>query len=374
VKGKAPIPHAIEDAVIASLREGHREFLRFVSRRTNSLDDAEDILQDFYLKAIRSARTIKVAAALKGWLAQVLRRTLTDYYRRAGVRKAALQRLSVEKEEGQSVLIDDEAERAVCSDSASEVFVARSGQFLGAILIADSVRPEARRAIVSLGRMNIRPILLTGDTEPVANIVARELCISEVEADSLPEAKLARIKDLVNSGCVVAMVGDGINDAPALTQASVGVAMGSGTDVARESADVVLLGNDLLKFTETLAIARWTRRIIWQNFVGTIGVDLVGIGIAAAGLLNPTLAAFIHVASEMTFILNSARLLPRSDRGRANPEIVNWLGQRGIRRRAGHLYLARTKVQLHSRAQIAVLLPSSVNSNGAQSMDDRIRR
>jgi RNA polymerase sigma factor (sigma-70 family) len=115
VKGKAPIPHAIEDAVIASLREGHREFLRFVSRRTNSLDDAEDILQDFYLKAIRSARTIKEAGALKGWLAQVLRRTLTDYYRRAGVRKAVLQRLSVETEEGQPVLIDDEAERAVCS-------------------------------------------------------------------------------------------------------------------------------------------------------------------------------------------------------------------------------------------------------------------
>jgi RNA polymerase sigma-70 factor (ECF subfamily) len=115
VKGKAPTPRAIEDAVIASLREGHREFLRFVSRRTNSLDDAEDILQDFYLKAIRSARTIKEAGALKGWLAQVLRRTLTDYYRRAGVRKAVLQRLSVETEEGQPVLIDDEAERAVCS-------------------------------------------------------------------------------------------------------------------------------------------------------------------------------------------------------------------------------------------------------------------
>ncbi len=115
MKGKAPIPRAIKDAVIASLREGHREFLLFVSRRTNSLDDAEDILQDFYLKAIRSARTIKEAGALKGWLAQVLRRTLTDYYRRAGVRKATLQRLSVETEEGQPVLIDDEAERAVCS-------------------------------------------------------------------------------------------------------------------------------------------------------------------------------------------------------------------------------------------------------------------
>ena len=88
--------------------------------------------------------------------------------------------------------------------------------------------------------------------------------------------------------------------------------MGSGTDVARESADVVLLGNDLLKFTETLGLARWTRRIIWQNFFGTIAVDFIGIGLAAAGLLNPPFAAFIHVASELTFILNSARLLPRT--------------------------------------------------------------
>jgi Cu+-exporting ATPase len=202
-----------------------------------------------------------------------------------------------------------------CSDTSSEVFVARDGRFIGTIAITDTVRPEARGSIEALNRMGIRSVLLTGDTKPVAEMVAHELGIREVEADLLPEMKLARIKSLVASGRIVAMVGDGINDAPALAEASVGVAMGSGTDVARESADIVLLGNDLMKFAETLAIARWTRRIIWWNFAGTIAVDTIGVALASAGLLSPPLAAFIHVTSELAFILNSARLLPRADPG-----------------------------------------------------------
>jgi len=223
---------------------------------------------------------------------------------------------------------------AAGADSSSEVFVARGGRLLGAVAIADSVRPEARRAIQALDNMGIRSVLLTGDTRPVAEMVAQELGINEVEAELLPEMKLERIKRLVASGRVVAMVGDGINDAPALTAASVGVAMGSGTDVARESADVVLLGNDLLKFTQTLAIARRTRRIIWCNFAGTIGVDLIGIALASAGLLSPPLAAFIHVTSELGFILNSARLLPRTRRRAAEPVIAAPSGTRAVAKAA----------------------------------------
>jgi Cd2+/Zn2+-exporting ATPase/Cu+-exporting ATPase len=198
--------------------------------------------------------------------------------------------------------------------SASEILVARAGRMLGTIGVADVLRPDAAQTIASLHAMNLRTVLLSGDTEAVANSVARELGIDDVQAELLPEQKAQRVKALRGKGRNVAMVGDGINDAPALTEANVGVAMGAGTDVARESADIVLIGNDLAKFAETVKLARWCRRIIMTNFAGTLAVDGIGVGLAAFGLLNPLLAALIHVVSELIFILNSARLLPAVSR------------------------------------------------------------
>jgi Cd2+/Zn2+-exporting ATPase/Cu+-exporting ATPase len=205
------------------------------------------------------------------------------------------------------------------SDATSEVLVVRGGRLLGTILIADGVRPEAPDAIRALRRLGIRTVLLTGDTRAVADAVGRALQVDEVQAELLPGDKVAAVGRLAAGRHTVAMVGDGVNDAPALMHAAVGVAMGSGTDVARESADVVLLGNDLSKFVETVRIARRAQGIIRFNFAGTLVVDALGVGLAAFGFLNPLLAAFIHVASELTFILNSARLLsgtvisPRAD-------------------------------------------------------------
>src|SRR5579864_3320576 len=165
--------------------------------------------------------------------------------------------------------------------------------------------------------MKIDVVLLTGDRRQTAEAVDGHLGIRNVHAELLPEQKTRYIAEQVREGRVVAMLGDGINDAPALSEATVGVAMGAGTDVARESADVVLIGNDLMKFVETVRVARNCRRIILQNFYGTLIVDTIGIGLAAAGFLNPLLAAFIHVASELTFILNSTRLLPSRERLRS---------------------------------------------------------
>src|SRR5262249_16267872 len=165
----------------------------------------------------------------------------------------------------------------------------------------------------------IRTILLTGDNPAVAQAVARQLGIVEVESDLLPEAKVERIRRLVADGRIVAMVGDGGNDAPALAAAQAGVAMGSGPDVARGSADVVVLGNDLARFVDTIAVARRARDIIWFNFFGTILVDVSGIALAYLGQIGPVAAVQIHTGSELLFILNSARLLPR------------WLPFKGLR-------------------------------------------
>jgi len=196
-------------------------------------------------------------------------------------------------------------------DGFTEVVVARGGKLLGVLQIADVLRPEAVEAVRRLRAMRLRTILLTGDSPAIGESVGRQLGVAEVSAGMLPVQKLERVKVLMAEGRHVAMVGDGVNDAPALMQATVGIAMGSGTDVARESANVVLIGNDLLKLVETLQIARRCRRIILQNFAGTLIVDGAGVGLAAFGLLNPLLAAFIHVSSELAFILNSTRLLPR---------------------------------------------------------------
>lgn len=196
------------------------------------------------------------------------------------------------------------------SGGASEVFVARAGQALGSVRIADVLRPEAKDAVAALRRMGLTTVLLSGDTQAAAAAVGRDLGVDQAVGDLLPEQKSSWVSNLRNNNRKVAMVGDGINDAPALAQANVGIAMGSGTEVARETADVILIGSDLSRFVETLRLARRCRGIIMQNFVGTLLVDSIGVGMAAFGLLNPLLAAFIHVTSELAFILNSTRLLP----------------------------------------------------------------
>ena len=202
--------------------------------------------------------------------------------------------------------------------ATSVVEVRADGRLLGTIALADRLRQGAATAVRDLSDMGLGVLMLTGDSPASARHVARVLGMAEeqVRAGLLPTDKEKVIDSLRRAGKCVAMVGDGVNDAPALSAADVGVAMGTGTDVAREAGDVVLVGSAPADLVETVRVARRARRIIMVNFVGTVVVDVVGMIAAGLGLLGPVAAALVHVVSESAFILNSARLVPRPARRR----------------------------------------------------------
>ena len=216
---------------------------------------------------------------------------------------------------------DDEAALSTESDpeapsATSVVEVRADGQLLGTIALADRLRQGAAAAVRDLGDMGLEVLMLTGDSAASARHVAGLLGLAEeqVRADLLPTDKEEVVDSLRRAGKRVAMVGDGVNDAPALGAADVGIAMGTGTDVAREAGDVVLVGSAPADLVETVRVARRARRIIMVNFVGTVVVDVVGMIAAGLGLLGPVAAALVHVVSESAFILNSARLVPHRRR------------------------------------------------------------
>src|SRR4029077_7171844 len=198
---------------------------------------------------------------------------------------------------------------AKVSEGKTTVLVARGGQICGIIGIEDRIRNESRKAIQDLERMGLTTVMLTGDNKVAAKIVGDQVGIEDVRAELLPSEKVSIIEQLSSSGQKIAMVGDGVNDAPALARANVGIGMGAGTDIAIEEADIVLMTNDLGKVPAIVRASKQAYGAIMQNFYGTLIVDGIGLTLAFQGLLNPLLAAGIHVASELVFILNSARLI-----------------------------------------------------------------
>src|SRR5208282_5598143 len=197
----------------------------------------------------------------------------------------------------------------VVLNGGSTILVAHAGKMCGMITISDKVRGESKKAIADLKKLGILTVMLTGDNRATAYVVAEEVGIEDVHAEMLPEDKVAYVEKLVAEGRRVAMVGDGINDAPALARANVGIGMGAGTDVAIEEADIVLMTNDLQKIADVARLSKKAYRTIMTNFYGTIAVDGIGVSLAFLGFLSPLLAAGIHVVSELIFILNSAKLM-----------------------------------------------------------------
>ena len=205
--------------------------------------------------------------------------------------------------------------RELAAAGKTAVFVAAAGNLLGLIAVADRLKPEARAAAAALKALGLDVVMLTGDARSTAEAIAREAGIERVLAEVLPDGKAAEIKRLQEDGRLVAMVGDGINDAPALAQAAVGIAMGSGTDVAMEAADITLMRGNLLGVVAAVLLSQQTIRIIRENLAWAFGYNLLLVPVAAGALyplwgvtLSPILAGLAMALSSVSVVANSLRL------------------------------------------------------------------
>jgi copper-transporting P-type ATPase V len=205
------------------------------------------------------------------------------------------------------------------ANGRTAVVVQRDGRLVGAIALADTVKPEAADAIAGLRRMGIEVELLTGDNERVARSVASAVGIEQVLAGVTPSGKLTQISRLQQSGRRVGMVGDGVNDAAALVQADLGIAMGTGVGAAIEAADISVLSGDLRGVARALRLARETYTIILQNLGWALGYNLIALPLAMTGLLSPALAAVAMGVSSITVVANSLRLRRFGRPGHATP-------------------------------------------------------
>jgi Cu+-exporting ATPase len=200
------------------------------------------------------------------------------------------------------------AKRAAERLGRTAVLVAWDGEIQGLLVVADTVKPTSAEAVASLRALGLTPVLLTGDNHTTAQAVAAEVGIDQVIAEVLPADKTEAVKGLQRAGHVVAMVGDGVNDAPALAQADLGLSIGTGTDVAIEASDLTLVSGDLRAAADAIQLSRATLRTIKQNLAWAFGYNVAALPLAAAGLLNPLIAGLAMAFSSVSVVANALRL------------------------------------------------------------------
>jgi Cu+-exporting ATPase len=193
-------------------------------------------------------------------------------------------------------------------DALTVFAVWSDGRLIGLVGVADRIKPGAKDAVARMRRLGLEPTLVTGDRRTAAEALARQVGIERVVAEVYPEGKVDEVKRQQADGHRVIFVGDGINDAPALAQADVGIALGTGTDVAIEAADVAIMSGDMGSVADALELSRWTYRVIAQNLVWAFGYNVVMIPLAVAGVLSPTWAAGAMAGSSVSVVANALRL------------------------------------------------------------------
>jgi Cu+-exporting ATPase len=202
----------------------------------------------------------------------------------------------------------DAARKAAEARGQTAVAAGWDGRASAVFVVADTVKDTSAEAVASLKALGLRPVLLTGDNEATAHAVAAEVGIDEVIAEVMPGDKADVVKRLQREGHVVAMVGDGVNDSPALAQADLGLSIGTGTDVAIEASDLTLVSGDLRGAADAIRLSRATLRTIKQNLGWAFGYNVAAIPLAAIGLLNPVIASLAMVFSSISVVSNALRL------------------------------------------------------------------
>ena len=214
----------------------------------------------------------------------------------------------IKKYSSSSESIYEDKSIQLASEGKTPIFISINNKLTGIIAIADTINSNAHEAIEQLKKKNIEVLMITGDNEKTARAIAKEAGIDNVIAEVLPQDKANKVKELQSQGKIVAMVGDGINDSPALAQADVGIAIGTGTDIAIESSDITLMNGDLRGVVQAINLSQKTIGTIKQNLFWAFIYNIIGIPISALGLLNPMFAAAAMAMSSVSVVSNSLRL------------------------------------------------------------------
>ncbi|MHA7294734.1 heavy metal translocating P-type ATPase [Arthrobacter sp. HLT1-21] len=305
--------------------------------KTGTLTEGKPALTNVFTAGINEAELLRLAGSTEADSEHPLAAAITDGARNSGavlIPATGFEsitgkgiRATVDHRQvliGNAVLLNEEgiptgdlleAVEQFAGEGKTPMFVAIDGQPAGVIAVADTLKPSSKSAVAGLRRLGLEVAMISGDHQATALAVARQVGIDRVLAEVLPEHKAAEIRNLQDEGKLVAMVGDGINDAPALAQADVGIAIGTGTDVAIEAADVTLMSGDLSGLTKTIALSKATLRNIRQNLVLAFGYNTAAIPLAAGllypltgALLSPMVAGAAMALSSISVVVNSARL------------------------------------------------------------------